>query len=75
MSRLPRITGKEALRALRRAGFEQIRTHGSHFYLYHRGKDTLVTVPVHAGRTLAPKTLQSILKQARLTPEELAELL
>ncbi|MFO7651576.1 MAG: type II toxin-antitoxin system HicA family toxin [bacterium] len=75
MTRLPRVTGKDVVRALERAGFAQVRVHGSHFYLYHREKDTLVTVPVHAGRTLAPKTLQSILKQARLTTAELTGLL
>ena len=57
MSRLPRITGKDAVKALERAGFVHVRTHGSHFYLYHRGRDRLVTVPVHAGATLALKTL------------------
>lgn len=75
MTRLPRITGKDALKALQRAGFYIVRTHGSHHYLYHRDKDVLVTVPIHAGRTVAPKTLQSILKQAGLTAERLAELL
>ncbi len=75
MTRLPRITGKDTLQALHKAGFEQVRVHGSHHYLYNRAKDRLVTVPVHAGRTLAPKTLQSILKQADLTPAQLAEFL
>ena len=49
--------------------------HGNHYYLYHRDNDILVTVPIHAGRTLAPKTLQSILKQAGLTTEQLTEFL
>jgi len=75
VTRLPRITGKDALKALQRAGFSVVRTHGSHHYLYHRDRDVLVTVPIHAGRTLAPKTLQSMLKQAGLTAEQLAELL
>jgi len=75
VTRLPRITGKDALKALQRAGFYIVRTHGSHHYLYPRDKDVLVTVPIHAGRTVAPKTLQSILKQAGLTAERLAELL
>ena len=70
MSKLPRITGKDAVRALSRAGFIHIRTRGSHFYLYHAEKNRLVTVPVHAGVTLAPKTLKSILDQALLTVEE-----
>lgn len=75
MSRLPRITGKQTLKALECAGFVPVRSRGSHFYLYHRSKDLLVTVPLHGSRTLAPKTLQSILKQAGLTPDQLAELL
>jgi len=75
VSRLPRVTGKDALRALHRAGFEQVRVHGSHHYLLHRSRDVLVTVPVHAGKTLAPKTLQSILKQAGITADELTGLL
>jgi predicted RNA binding protein YcfA (HicA-like mRNA interferase family) len=75
VTRLPRATGKDTLKALQRAGFAVVRTRGSHHYLYNRDKDILVTVPVHAGRTLAPKTLLSILKQAGLTPEQLAELL
>lgn len=75
MSKLPRITGKDAVSALLRAGFERARTRGSHFYLYHRGRERLVTVPVHAGETLAPKTLKSILDQAGLSVEEFSELL
>lgn len=70
MSKLPRITGKEAVKALLRAGLSHIRTRGSHFYLYHKEKDRLVSVPVHAGKTLAPKTLKSILNQIELTVEE-----
>jgi predicted RNA binding protein YcfA (HicA-like mRNA interferase family) len=75
VTRLPRVTGKDTIKALQRAGFATVRSHGSHFYLYHREKDTLVTVPVHAGRTLAPKTLKSILEQAGLTPDAFSELL
>ena len=58
--RLPRVTGNKVVKALRRAGFEEIRMRGSHYYLYHPEKDKLVTVPVHAGKIVAPKTLKSI---------------
>jgi predicted RNA binding protein YcfA (HicA-like mRNA interferase family) len=75
VSRLPRITGKEAVAALKQAGFALIRVRGSHHYLYHDGKARIVTVPVHAGEMLAPKTLQSILRQASLTAEEFSALL
>ena len=75
MSKLPRVTGKEVMRALERAGFREVRVRGSHHYLYHDEKDKLVTIPVHAGKTLAPKTLKAILNQAGISVEELRDLL
>ena len=73
--RLPRVTGDKVVKALKRAGFVEIRTRGSHCYLYHEQKDRLVTVPVHAGKIIALKTLKSILKQAEMSIEEFKELL
>jgi len=55
--KLPRVTGDKVVKALKRAGFEERRQRGSHCYLYHPEKDRLVTVPVHAGKIIAPKTL------------------
>ena len=75
MPKLPRITGKELLFALKSAGFVQIRVRGSHHYLLKPPDTNLVTVPVHPGEILPPKTLQSILQQAKLTVEELINLL
>ncbi len=75
MSKLPRITGKEVAKVLQKAGFVEIRARGSHHYFYNRDKDKLVTVPCHAGKILAPKTLKSILDQAGVTLEELSKLL
>jgi predicted RNA binding protein YcfA (HicA-like mRNA interferase family) len=73
--KLPRVTGDKVLKALQRAGFSLVHTRGSHHFLYHQDKDCLVTVPVHAGTIIAPKTLKSILSQAKLTPEEFTVLL
>jgi len=42
------------------------RTRGSHRQFKHPGKPGLVTVPGNLGDELAPGTLNSILKQARL---------
>jgi predicted RNA binding protein YcfA (HicA-like mRNA interferase family) len=70
------VTGSDALRALRRAGWQLDRIRGSHHVLVHPDRPgATVTVPVHAGETLKPKTLSSILRQAELTPEVLADLL
>ena len=70
MTKFPRATGREVVRALTRLGFEIVRTKGSHFYLFHSRKGVLVTVPVHAGRTLAPKTLRAILRRAEVSVED-----
>ena len=65
--KLPRdISGTEALRALERLGFSIVRQSGSHVRLA-RG-DRRVTVPMH--RNLVVGTLQSILRQAGVSPED-----
>lgn len=74
MTRMPRVTGKKVLSALRSAGFIVARVNGSHHHL-HKPGSKLVTVPVHAGETLSPLVLRSILEQAGLTVEEFIELL
>ncbi len=74
--RLPRITGHEAIKALRRGGWYVHYQRGSHTYLKHPDyPERRVTVAVHGGDIIKPKTLQSILKQAGLGVEELLELL
>ena len=73
--KLPRTTGAKVVSALRKAGFEVVGTRGSHHYLYHAQRDVIVTVPVHSKKTLAPKTLQTILFQAGITVDEFRALL
>lgn len=70
MPKLPRISSREAIRALERLGFEQIRQTGSHVVLAKEmdvGKVGCV-VPLHP--ELKVGTLSGILKQARVTPED-----
>jgi predicted RNA binding protein YcfA (HicA-like mRNA interferase family) len=74
MTRLPRIKGKELVRALERAGFIVDRTRGSHVFLKH--PDARATsVPVHARETLGPGPLRTILRDVEMTVEQLTELL
>jgi predicted RNA binding protein YcfA (HicA-like mRNA interferase family) len=72
--RLPRVSGKQTVEALLRAGFEIHRIRGSHYILKNPETNRRVTVPYHR-RELALKTLRSILKQAAISPEEFSELL
>ena len=70
MPRLRRVSGSEAIRALEKLGFEQVRQHGSHVVLKKETPEGGVgcVVPLH--RELAIGTLRGILKQAGVTPDE-----
>jgi predicted RNA binding protein YcfA (HicA-like mRNA interferase family) len=71
----PRITALELLKALHRDGWLKVRQTGSHALLKHNTKYGRVTVPIHAGVIIKPKTLETILKQANLSIDDLRELL
>lgn len=73
--KLPRVTAKELLRALHQAGWADNRQTGSHLLLRHRDQPGTVVVPVHARKTIKPRTLQNILDQAGLSVDELRDLL
>ncbi len=74
MSRFPRLTGTEVVRALQKADFEIIRQRGSHIYMKHSdGRATVV--PVHKGEDLGSGILSKILRDAELTRQEFRKLL
>lgn len=74
MSRSPRVTGSELVRALAKAGFRILRVKGSHHFLRHEdGRSTVV--PAHSGETIGPGLLHKILRDCQLTVEELSEFL
>jgi predicted RNA binding protein YcfA (HicA-like mRNA interferase family) len=76
--RLPSLSSRQLIAALRRAGFEDAprRGRGSHRALMRRDPDgptRLVIIPER--RDLPRGTLHAILQQAGLTQEQLADLL
>jgi predicted RNA binding protein YcfA (HicA-like mRNA interferase family) len=76
MSRhLPGVSGRELIRALRRAGFTELRQKGSHVSLEKRTPDGYwrTVVPLH--REIRPGTMSDILNQSGLSKEDLMELL
>lgn len=70
--RLPRLSAKEIVRVLERRGFLLSRTSGSHC-IYKNAAGNRATVPVHSGKILHPKVLQSILRDADMTADDLRE--
>lgn len=69
MTKLPRLTGKAVVAALRKDGFAVIRTRGSHCFLRHADGRTTV-VPLHAGETIGPGLLSKILRDCDMTGEQ-----
>jgi len=60
------LTGKQACRMLKDAGWQLKRIKGSHHIYKKPGEMRLITVPVHAGESLKPGLLNRILKDAGL---------
>ncbi|HEY1254822.1 MAG TPA: type II toxin-antitoxin system HicA family toxin [Terracidiphilus sp.] len=74
MTRLPRLKGRELVRALESMGFTVDRTRGSHLFIKHAdGRAT--TVPIHSGETIGPGLLRAILRDVEISVDELANLL
>lgn len=73
MPKLPRISSKKAVKALKRLGFEPVRQTGSHVVMKKETAEGKVgcVVPLH--NELKVGTLASILKQAKVTVEEFTD--
>ncbi len=57
---------RDVIKLIELDGWFQVRMKGSHRQYKHSAKIGLVTVPERPGDDLAPGTLNSILKQARI---------
>ncbi len=73
--KLPVISGKEAIKALERAGFVAVRQKGSHIRMKKVTSEMVINITVPLHDTLDRGTLKSIIKSAGLTVEEFVELL
>jgi len=64
MSSDPAVSGKDAVRALRKLGFRLDRVEGSHHMLISDRNPCTVVVPVHGARPLPRGTLASVIRIA-----------
>jgi predicted RNA binding protein YcfA (HicA-like mRNA interferase family) len=69
--KLPRISGRECVKALEKLGFAQVRQRGSHVVM--RSGDRGCSVPLH--RELKTGTLRGVLKQADVEQDEFIDAL
>ncbi len=74
MSVLPRVSGREVVKALQKIGYAEDRQRGSHIVLRQTtSPHRRVTVPEH--KEVAKGTLRAIIRQAGLTVDEFKALL
>jgi predicted RNA binding protein YcfA (HicA-like mRNA interferase family) len=74
VSALPRVSGREVVKALRKVGYERDRQRGSHIVLRQKvPAHRRITVPDH--KEVAKGTLRAIIRQAGLTVDEFKALL
>ncbi|HJQ68318.1 MAG TPA: type II toxin-antitoxin system HicA family toxin [Blastocatellia bacterium] len=74
MSELPRISGREVVKALKKFGYELDRQKGSHIVLRQTSyPHRRVTVPDH--KEVAKGTLRAIIREVGLTVDQFKDLL
>ncbi len=74
MSKLPVVSGQEALKAFQRIGYDFDHQTGSHMILRHRNSPfRRLTIPNH--REIAKGTLRGLIREAGLTVETFSNLL
>jgi len=73
--KIPIVTAKELIRALKCAGFSKDRQKGSHFPLINSETNKTITIPVHTGVDIGKGLLKKIIADAGLTIEEFVNLL
>lgn len=72
MPKLPVVSGKEAIRAFERAGYEQVRQAGSHVRLKRSGRSPL-SIPL--SDTVKRGLLRKAISDAGMTVDEFRDLL
>ena len=73
MSKLPRISGRDTVRALEKNGFYVKRQHGSHIIIRRDNPFAQTVVPDH--KELDRGTLRAILRQIDLSVDEFCRLI
>ena len=75
MTKVPSLDYEKLINALRRDGWVAVRQKGSHIRLHKRTSTEMLKLTVPAHRPIKRSTLSHILKHARLSVEDLRELL
>ena len=75
MAKLPSLTARKVVRALKRAGFVEDRQRGSHPIMFHPESKARTVAPVHPGQSIKDPLLRGIIRDANLSVDQFIELL
>ena len=73
--KLPRLSGKEVIKALSKIGFKSIRQKGSHVFMMNDSPENKKTTVVPLHKEIDKGTLLEIIRQAGLKKEDFIKLL
>lgn len=73
MSRLSNLSGKDAVKAFQKAGWQKLGQVGSHVVMIKPGSRVNLSIPQH--KELSVGTLRALIRNSGLTVEEFLELL
>ena len=68
MAQLPRISGRQVVKAFESLGWLQVRQSGSHVILVREGHPATLSIPDH--KEVAKGTLRSLIRSAGITVNE-----
>ena len=75
-SSLPSLSSVKVVKALKKAGFAEVRQKGSHLILINDSTGRRVTIPMHSGRDIKKPLLRKIIEvEALMSVEEFLNLL
>ncbi|NQS99195.1 MAG: type II toxin-antitoxin system HicA family toxin [candidate division Zixibacteria bacterium] len=73
MGKLGNISGKEAVNAFEKAGWEKVGQVGSHLVMIKPGMRANLSIPLH--RELSVGTLRALIRNSGMTVDEFSKLL
>ena len=65
---LPSLSPVKVVKALKKAGFVEVRQKGSHLILFNDTTGRRVTIPMHRGKDIKKPLLQKIIELEALMP-------
>ena len=75
MSKVPSLDYRQVVNALKRDGWVVVRQRGSHIRLHKHIANEMLKITIPAHKPIKRSTLSHILKQARMSADQLKDLL